>query len=76
MDKILATIPVNSFDEIRFQIIEYKGRSLMDVRVFSTLKEGDEKVPTGKGIAIDAGSFPQFKQAVLTAEQVLMEMKR
>ena len=71
MDQLIATFPKNKFEEIRVQIKEFKGYDLVDIRVFAGTKEGEEKVPTGKGISINVSHFMDLKKAVLEAEQVL-----
>ena len=71
MDQLIATFPKNKFEEIRVQIKEFKGYDLVDIRVFAGSKEGEEKVPTGKGISINVSHFMDLKKAILEAEQVL-----
>jgi len=71
VDQLISTFPKNKFEEIRVQIKEFKGYDLLDIRVFAGTKEGEEKVPTGKGISINVSHFMDLKKAVLEAEQVL-----
>ncbi len=71
MDHLVSTFPKNKFEEIRVQIKEFKGYDLVDIRVFAGSKEGEEKVPTGKGISINVSHFMDLKKAILEAEQVL-----
>jgi hypothetical protein len=76
VDKTVASIPNGSSEEIRFHITQLKGRNLVDIRIHASLKAGDEKVPTGKGIALDAKNFEAFKQAVLETDKILTETIR
>ncbi len=71
MDQLIASFPKNKFEEIRVQIKEFKGYDLVDIRVFAGTKEGEEKVPTGKGISINVSHFSELKKAILQAEEVL-----
>ena len=71
MDQLIASFPKNKFEEIRVQIKEFKGYDLVDIRVFAGTKEGEEKVPTGKGISINVSHFLELKKAILLAEEVL-----
>lgn len=71
MDKCVASFPKNKFEEIRVQIKEFKGYDLVDIRVFASSKEGEEKVPTGKGVSINVSHFLELKRAVLLTEEEL-----
>ena len=71
MDHCVAIFPKNKFEEIRVQIKEFKGYDLVDIRVFAGTKDGEEKVPTGKGISINVSHFLDLKKAILAAEEVL-----
>ena len=71
MDQLISTFPKNKFEEIRVQVKEFKGYDLVDIRVFAGSKEGDEKVPTGKGISVNVSHFMDLKKAILETEQVL-----
>lgn len=73
MDKLISAFPKNKFEEIRVQIKEFKGYDLVDIRVFAGSRDGEEKVPTGKGISINVSHFLELKNALSQAEQVLRE---
>lgn len=73
MDKLVASFPKNKFEEIRVQIKEFKGYDLLDVRVYASVKEGDEKVPTGKGLSLNVSHFHELKNALLAAEKILRD---
>lgn len=73
MDKLIASFQKNKFEEIRVQIKEFKGYDLVDIRVFAGSKDGEEKVPTGKGISINVSHFLELKKALLDAEEVLRQ---
>ena len=73
MDKLIATFPKNKFEEVRVQIKEFKGYDLVDIRVYTAAKEGEEKVPTGKGLSLNVSHFHDLKKAILETEGVLRE---
>lgn len=71
MDECIAVFPKNKFEEIRVQVKEFKGYDLVDIRVFASAKDGEEKVPTGKGVSINVSHFLELKKAILHTEEVL-----
>ena len=73
MDKLIASFQKNKFEEVRVQIKEFKGYDLLDIRVYTTLKETEDKIPTGKGLSINVSHFQDLKKAILEAESVLRE---
>lgn len=73
MNQLVASFPKNKFEEVRVQINEFKGYDLVDLRVYTTLKEGEEKIPTGKGLSINVTHFMELKKAILKTEAVLKE---
>ena len=73
MDKLITSFQKNKFEEVRVQIKEFKGYDLLDIRVYTSLKETDEKIPTGKGLSINVSHFHELKKALLEAEVVLRE---
>ena len=73
MDKLIASFQKNKFEEVRVQIKEFKGYDLLDIRVYTALKETSEKIPTGKGLSINVAHFQDLKKALLEAEIALRE---
>lgn len=73
MDKLVSSFPKNKFEEIRVQIKEFKGYDLLDIRVYASVKEGEEKVPTGKGLSLNVAHFQELKTALLAAEKILRD---
>ena len=73
MNQLVASFQKNKFEEVRVQVKEFKGYDLLDLRVYTTLKDGEEKIPNGKGLSINVTHFIELKNAVLLAEQVLRE---
>ncbi len=73
MNKLVATFQKNKFEEVQVQVREFKGYDLVDIRVYTSPKEGEEKIPTGKGLSINVSHFLELKKALLLTEQVLRE---
>ena len=73
MNQLVASFQKNKFEEVRVQINEFKGYDLIDIRVYTTLKDGEEKIPTGKGLSINVSHYYDLKKALLATEKVLKE---
>ncbi len=73
LNKLIASFPKNKFEEVRVQIKEFKGYDLLDIRVYTAVKDGEDKIPTGKGLSINVSHYLELKKAVLEAESVLRE---
>lgn len=71
--KLIASFPKNSLEEIRAQIINYKGYDLIDLRVWVDAKDGSGKVATRKGLTLSIELLPELKKAVLALEKVIDE---
>lgn len=56
--------------EVRVTIQSYKGRRVLDVRVWYLPGEGMEFVPTRKGITLDADKLPALADAIAKASAV------
>jgi hypothetical protein len=75
MNKTVKVIEKNKFQEVRVGISEYEGNDLIDMRIWTMPKGGEEKVPTAKGISINVKLFPELKDAVLSLEKELQDNK-
>ena len=73
MNELISSFQKNKFEEVRVQIKEFKGYDLLDIRVYTSSKEGEEKIPTGKGISINVSHFPELKKAIFKAGGILKE---
>lgn len=71
MEKDVAVFAKNKYQDIQVRISEYQGNDVIDIRVWTQPPQGNEKVPTGKGININVRLFPQLKEAVGKLEQEL-----
>jgi len=75
MEKDVARFEKNKYQEIRVRISEYQGNDVIDIRVWTQPPQGDERVPTGKGVNINVKLFPKLKEAVEKLEKELKENK-
>jgi hypothetical protein len=73
VNKLVATFPKNKFEEVRVQVKEFKGYDLIDIRVYTALKEGEDKIPTGKGLSLNVTHFFELKKSILELETTLRE---
>ncbi len=71
MEKDVAVFEKNKYQDVRIRISEYQGNDVIDIRIWTQPPQGDEKVPTGKGININVKLFPQLKEAVEKLEKDL-----
>ncbi len=60
----IAAIRKTDTAEIRVSVHGYKGRSVVDVRVWYLPDGGGEFVPTRKGITFDASKLPELIEAL------------
>jgi hypothetical protein len=72
MDEVIAQFEKNATEVIRVSLAEYRGRKLIDVRVYYSDDEGQYR-PTKKGVSLTAERYTDFKRALLTLERVLLE---
>ena len=60
MNEILARVPKTEHAELRVTRSEWKGRCIVDFRLWYLPDGNAEWVPSGKGCAIDASKFPEL----------------
>jgi hypothetical protein len=73
MGEVIASFEKNSMEEVRVSLTEFKGKDLIDLRVYYQPEEGEQKRPTKKGITISPEKFPELKKAILALEKVLQQ---
>lgn len=73
MHKLVSAFSQNRTDEVRVQLIELKGQDCVDIRVFTALREGQDKIPTGKGLSVNLSHFNDLKRSIAELENVLKE---
>ena len=76
MSEVIASFEKNSMEEVRVSLTEFKGKQLIDLRVYYQPEDGEEKRPTKKGITISPEKFPELKKAILALEKVLQKQEK
>ncbi|MEA3489857.1 MAG: transcriptional coactivator p15/PC4 family protein [Candidatus Omnitrophota bacterium] len=71
MEKDVFVFEKNKYQDVKVRISEYQGNDVIDIRIWTQPPQGDEKVPTGKGININVRLFPKLKEAVESLEKDL-----
>ena len=62
-DQIIHEFEKNSTESIRFTLSEFKGRELVNIRVYYTDDDGELK-PTKKGISFSTELFDEFIEGI------------
>ena len=70
MEKIVATFPKNSREEVRVILTEFHGREIINIRVFWT-SDGKTWNPSQKGLAIGVEKIPLLLASLHQAAEVL-----
>lgn len=73
MGEVIASFEKNSFEEVRISLTEFKGKDLIDLRVYYRPEDGEEMRPTKKGVTISPEKFPELKKAILELEKALQK---
>ena len=72
MDRLVATFNKNSREQVQVLLRTYKGRDLIDLRVFWT-QDGKEWLPSKKGLALSVDQLPVLLAALHKAAEVIGE---
>jgi hypothetical protein len=72
MDELIAQFEKNATEVVRVSLTEYRGRKLVDVRVYYSDDEGQYH-PTKKGVSLSVDVYPDFKRALVELEKILLE---
>jgi len=64
MEKDIAVFEKNKYQDVKIRVSEYQGNDVIDIRIWTQPPQGDEKVPTGKGININVRLYSQLKEAI------------
>lgn len=73
MEKDVAQFEKNKYQDVKVRISEYQGNDVIDIRIWTLPPQGDDKVPTGKGVNINVKLFPELKRAIEKLESDLKE---
>jgi hypothetical protein len=73
MERDVAVFEKNKYQDVKVRISEYQGNDVIDIRIWTQPPQGEDKVPTGKGININVRLFPKLKEAMVALEKDLKE---
>ena len=73
MEKDVAVFAKNKYQDVKVRLSEYQGNDVIDIRIWTQPPQGEEKVPTGKGVNVNVRLFPELKKAIEKLEQDLKE---
>lgn len=73
MEKDVFVFEKNKYQDVKVRISEYQGNDVIDIRIWTQPPQGDEKVPTGKGININVRLFAKLKEAIDKLEKELQD---
>ena len=77
MSIIIKDIKRNNTEIIRIEVSEFKGRHLINIRIWyaSIDRASGEAVykPTQKGVTLDIGAFDQLKEGIDKLEQYIAD---
>ncbi len=71
MSNSVCEVSKNSQEVIKFNLEEFKGHKLADLRVYCQ-QEGKGLIPTKKGISIPISLWPQFKAGLVKMEEAII----
>jgi hypothetical protein len=72
MDELIAQFEKNATEVVRVSLTEYRGRKLVDMRVYYADDAGEYR-PTKKGVSLSVDVYPDLKRALLDLEKILLE---
>jgi len=72
MERLVATFHKNSREQVQVLLRTYKGRDLIDLRVFWT-QDGEEWLPSKKGLALSVDQLPVLLAALHKAAELVGE---
>lgn len=73
MLEVITKFKKNATEEVRATLDEYRGKQVIDLRVWVEPDEGKERIPTKKGLTLSVSCFPELKKAIEEVEKRLKE---
>ncbi len=75
MDKTVKIIQKNKIQNIKFELKEFKGHNIIDIRIWNNVPDSDEQRPTTKGVTMNVDLLPELKEAVGLLETEIAKTK-
>ncbi len=73
MSEVISKVTKNAREVLFLSLSEFKGRRLLDIRVYVPGNDQGEFVPTRKGISLSVGLYPAFKKALAQVENTMIK---
>ena len=70
-NKLVDAFDKNSVEEIRTQVSLFRGKKMVDIRIWAKTDEGKDPIPTKKGVTFNADLLPRLKESMAKAEEML-----
>ncbi len=70
-DRDFIEIEKNSREKIRLSISEFKGKKLIDLRIWYEDKENQDYKPSKKGLSISVDKYQELKDAIIKLENMI-----
>jgi len=70
--KLLATIQRTDTEQLQISVSEYKGKSYFNLRIFYTTDEGENWIPTKKGVTFAPDQLDILTDAIEEAKTIFM----
>ena len=75
MGQVIADIGKNSREIIRVEVSEFKGKELINLRIWYQTYDGGYK-PTQKGITLDLSQYEELEKAIAKIGQYVEDRKK
>jgi len=70
---ILATIPRSATEQLQISVSTYKGNQYLNMRIFYTTDDGQNWLPTKKGVTFTKDALEILEDAVQKAKELMLE---
>ena len=70
---VLATIPRSATEQLQISVSTYKGNRYLNMRIFYTTDDGQNWLPTKKGVTFTKDSLEILEDAVQKAKEIMLE---
>jgi hypothetical protein len=72
-NEILAVIPRSATEQLQISISTYKGNKYLNMRIFYTMDDGQNWLPTKKGVTFGKDALNELQDAVERAKEILLD---
>jgi hypothetical protein len=68
---LIAVIDKNKAEDMRIELMEFRGYQLIGIRVFVDTPDSEDRVPTRKGVTFRQEQLPELIAALKQAAAIL-----